>query len=566
MIIIEKIRFKNICSVGNYFVEIELNKYRNIIFVGENGTGKTSVLQAITFGLFGKPFTSVKIGSLINSINNKNLVVEIFFSKGSTQYKIIRGLKPDIFEIYENGVLKKQDARKNDYQEYLDTILGFDFKTFTKVIILGSAVHVPVMQLSAKERRDLIEKLLDLEVFSYMNDYSKKQLKDINEKIKENDDIIYKLEINIETKERYQKEIIGDIENKINIHNLKIKDIQTRIDKIREGMQSDIDKLATVDVSKYEENLKSYEKEYDKFRRDQITIEAENAISKKTLKFLDEYDVCPTCNQLLDEIYKTQIYENTIIADDEGIKIAILDVKGKIENVKKSLTKIDVFRDGIIEKNNKIRAYEKEIKIYKDEIETLNTSVEDNSNDKQIDEFKKLLKEKGKTKDILKEEKTIIDVALLLLKDEGIKASIIKKYVGLINILINQYLEKFDFFVKFELNENFEETLKSRHIDKFSYLNFSEGEKRRIDLAVLFVLKDISKKKNNVSCNLMAFDETLERIDEAGADCFVKLLRGFDTNNIIISHNDVVINKFNSEGDSIIKVFKKGKFSYYEKL
>jgi len=564
MIIFEKVRFKNINSVGNYFVEIPLNEYRNLVFCGKNGSGKSSILQAITFGAFGKPFTSIKIGTLVNSINKKGLVVELYFSKGEKLYKVLRGLKPDIFEIYENDVLLKQDAKKNDYQKTLDTIFGFDFKTFINVIILGASNNVPFMQLPAKERRDLIEKLLDLEVFSVMNDYTKKELKDINEQIKENDSSIYKVELNIEFKEKYKKEAEKALKDKITEHLKSIKEIQDKVDVLTTERNSVIETLSNIDVKMYEDSLKEFQEEHKKMYDDEIMIEAGNTISRKTLKFLDEYDVCPTCNQLLDEIYKQQIYDNTIIVGAEGIKAGKEEIKIKINKTKVYLGKIQNRREYIDALAGDIAIHNKDIKFYNNEIEKLNKTNIDNC-DEALEGFYKSLKTSQSEKDSLREKKTIIDVALMLLKDDGIKASIIKKYVGLINTLINSYLEKFDFFVKFELNEQFEETFKSRYVDSFSYLNFSEGEKKRIDLAILFVLKEISKRKNMVSCNLIAFDETIERIDEPAADCFAKILRSTDTNNIIISHDDKIISKFTSSDDCVMNVFKKGKFSYYKK-
>jgi len=564
MIVFEKVRFKNINSVGNYFVEIPLNEYRNLIFCGKNGSGKSTLLQALSFGAFGKPFTSIKIGTLVNSVNKKGLLVELYFLKGKKEYKVIRGLKPDIFEIYENNTLLKQDAKKNDYQNTLDAIFGFDYKTFNNVIILGAANHTPFMQLSAKERRDLIEKLLDLEVFSIMNDFSKKELKDINEKIKDNESTIYKVELNIELKEKYKKEAENAIKDKISEHLTTIKEIQDKVDVLAKERDSVIDILSKIDVEMYEDSLKEFNDEYKRMHDNEIMIEAENTRSRKTIKFLEEYDVCPTCNQQLDEIYKQQIYDNIIIVGAEGVKEAKEAVKTKIDKTKAYLAKIQNRREYIESLGGDIAIHNKDIKFYKNEIEKLNKTNIDNCDD-ELKEFYTSLKTAQESKEILKEKKTIIDVALMLLKDDGIKASIIKKYVGFINTLINSYLEKFDLFVKFELNESFEETFKSRHVDSFSYLNFSEGEKKRIDLAILFVLKEISKKKNMVSCNLIAFDETIERIDESAADCFSKLLRTSDTNNIIISHDEKIISKFTSTDDLVMKVFKKGKFSYYEK-
>ncbi len=565
MIIFENIKFKNINSVGNYFIEIPLNKYKNIVFVGENGTGKTTVLQAITFALYGKPFTDIKIGSLINSVNKNHLEVEIVFTKGKNAYKVRRGLKPDHFEIYCNEELIKQDAKKNDYQEILTNILGFDFKTFTKVIILGSATHMPFMQLKTAERRDLIEKLLDLEVFSVMNDFSKKDLKDVNEKIKTNDAEIYKVELNIETKQNFIDDIESNYKTKVQDYQARIADTLSIISGLETNREEYEEKLKAVDREKYSSALKELQETLSTFIKEEIILSNENNSKKKRLDFISGHNVCPICDQTLDEEYKTKIRNKTILDDLEPIKEKKTQAEENINKLQAFLDKIEKLDKAISEINSNIKIHNKEIQFFNTEIKKLDEDFGSNHSE-EIDGYNKKLKSLLEEKEQLKESKTIIEIALVLLKDDGIKASIIRRYVKLINDLLREYLEKFDFFVNFTLSENFDEEFKSRHVDKFTYLNFSEGEKKRIDLALLLTLKEISRQKNNVSCNLLAFDETLERIDEHGADCFVKILRDTNTNNLIISHSDFVINKFNSGHDCVIRVFKKNKFSYYQFL
>lgn len=565
MIEIEKIRFKNLNSVGNYFVEIPLNLYKNLALVGKNGEGKSSIIHAITFALFGKPFTSVKIGSLINSINKKNLVTEIYFKKGKNFYKVIRGLKPDIFEIYKNDILLTKDAAKNDYQRKLDYILGFDFKSFTNVIILAAATNVPFMQLSTKERREIIERLLDLEVFSYMNDFAKKELKDVKEKISENENVNYKIELNLSNKEKFKTEILSSINSNISEHLDKIKEIQIEIDNFQKIKDKYIDKLKTVRKDKY---LTAFDDLEKTLKTVDIGISTNNVINKesdKKIQFLERNDICPTCKQSLTSDYKEDIKKHIEYVDNSTLEATRGDIVNKIEKVKEGLKKIEKIENEINSLDSHILNFKSEINFHNKEIEKLNEKSKIDY-DSDINNIKEELKNALEAKESLREQKSIIDVSLMLLKDDGIKASIIKKYVNVINKLINYYLEKFDFFVKFELNENFEESFKSRHVDDFTYENFSEGEKKRIDLAILFSLKEISKRKNLISCNLLAFDETMERIDENAADCFVKLLRNSDTNNIIISHDDKIISKFTSSDDCVIRAYKKGKFSYYEKL
>ena len=562
MIIFEAIRFKNINSVGNYFIEIPLNEYKNIIFVGENGAGKTTVLQAITFALYGKPFTDIKLATLINTVNRNHLEVEIFFSKGSAQYKIKRGMKPDVFEIYENNDLIKQDSTKSDYQKRLDAIIGMDFKTFTKVVILGSATHVPFMQLQAKDRRALIETLMDLEVFTIMNEFSKKDLKDIVEQIGANDNAIYKTKINIEGKKRLKEEIETLSKEKIEAYLLKITEINLKISNLNEDKVPLTERLKSVDVDKYVNALEDFINEQGSINKSIIEKNIKNRESNSTIQFLEKNSLCPTCKQSLTEEYKTGIKISLKIHDVVKDSAKLEHMSDKIRKTKEYLSKVDGIRKQIDTIDSNIKSYLKEINFYTKEINDINSKKESDY-DTEIMALQASLDRLNGNADDLKEEKLIIEVALLLLKDNGIKATIIKKDVEIINTLINEYLSKFDLFVNFTLNENFEESFHARHVDLFSYMNFSEGEKARINLAILFTLKEISRRKNNVSSNLMAFDETLEKIDMAGAIAFVKLLRSSKTNNIIISHDEKIISQFNGENDLIIEVYKKGKFSYY---
>lgn len=565
MIVFENVKFKNINSVGNYFVEIPLNKFKNVVFVGENGTGKTTVLQAITFALYGKPFTDIKIGSLINSVNKNHLEVEIDFSKGKNHYKIRRGLKPDFFEIIENGNLIQQDAKKTDYQDRLNSILGFDFKTFTKVIILGSATHQPFMQLKTADRRDLIEKLLDLEVFSVMNDFSKKDLKKLNEEIKYNDSEIYKVELNIESKRDFVSDLERNYKNKVQDYRQRIDDALQKITSLENKRNELEDKLRGVEYEKYVNGLKALKERLSAVKIEERVIITENEEKQRQIDFLDSNDVCPICSQSLSDEYKQDIKNNIVFHNGDDSRTEKIQIEKKISKIEDFIAKVDKVNRAISEINGNIESYNKEINFFNNEIKKLdNDFSEDHA--MEIKSLEKKLKSLQGDKEALSSQKSIIEIALVLLKDDGIKASIIRRYVNLINDLLRDYLEKFDFFVNFNLNENFEEEFKSRHVDKFSYLNFSEGEKKRIDLALLLTLKEISRQKNNISCNLLAFDETLERVDEHGADCFVKILRNTNTNNLIISHSDFVINKFNSGHDCVIRVFKKNKFSYYQIL
>lgn len=562
MNILESIKFKNICSVGNYFVEIPLNKYKNIILTGINASGKSTVLQALTFGLYGKPFTDIKIGSLVNSINKKGLMVEIPFHNERCSYKIIRGLKPDIFEIYQNGELIPQPGNKVDYQEKLDEILQMGHKTFTNLVVLGSANHVPFMQLPTKDRRILIETLLDLEVFSVMNEFAKKNLKDVQEKIKELEQDIFKVEFLITSKEKLKEEMSILSAKKIDEHVKVIEDINTKITVLTEEKKELEQKIVDVNLKKYINGVYDLELQNSGIVRIVMKKEILNKETESKRKFLKENDTCPSCRQSLSNEYKEKMFADLVTDSLKKELTQMEKIQDKIKKIKDFLSRADGIKFQISALDSTINAQIKEITFYANEIDKLNKRTDINY-DEEIKKLKLELDSLNKINENLKTERQIIEVALILLKDTGIKASIVKKYVGLINTLINEYLTKFNFFVKFELNENFEEKFKSRHIDTFSYFNFSEGEKSRINLAILFTLKEITKRKNNISSNLLAFDETLERIDEAGAVAFIKMLRETETNNIIISHDQKILNQFTSENDLVIEVKKKGRFSYY---
>jgi len=563
MIIIDKIRFKNLNSVGNYWVEIPISAYKNILIVGKNGSAKTSVLQAITFALFGKPFTKIIISSLINSINKKGLETEIYFRKGNFTYKVIRGLKPDKFEIYENDILIKQDNSKVDYQKRLDTILGFDFNVFTKVSILASATYKPFMELEAKERRSLIEKLLDLEVFSLMSEISKSDLKEIKKLIDELDKEIYKIQVNITSKSKLQEEISKSSNSDKFSLNQNIVQIDKKLNENLSYKTELETKFKSLDINKYETIQKELEEESIDIKDKLKECFIKNKQTSETLKFFKENDICPICYQQVEESYKTKIVSNINLIDTNDLKFKESENIIKLQKINNWFNKVNQLKDSIKDLNTEQKTLEKEKSFYLKEIQKLEDKIIIDYS-KELKELKKQLKVLEDKKQKYLEEKSIIDISLILLKDENIKGKIISNYVPLMNKLINEYLEKFNFFVKFELNENFEEKLKSRHIDSFGFLNFSEGEKARISLAILFCLREITKRKNRINLNLIGFDETLERVDSEAVESLIKILRSSDNNHIIISHNPELIQKFTYEEDLIIKVYKKGKFSYYD--
>lgn len=565
------VRWKNFLSTGNAFTEIDLTRSTNTLIVGQNGAGKSTILDALTFGLFGKPYRKINKPQLVNSINDGKCVVEIELSIGRKNYKIVRGIKPNIFEIYCDGNLVNQDAKAVDYQEHLERfILKLNYKSFTQVVILGSASFVPFMQLSAADRRTIIEELLDIGIFSSMNNIVKSRITNIKDSQKDVDYNIKlineKIELqkqNIEEhKKNYEAEIAKKREeitknnNFVEETNKNIELIQKHIDQLTNKIADEPQvttknkKIFTLH-SKLEDNIKKLNKE---------------------IAFYQNNDNCPTCLQTITEDTKTT---------------HITTKKNKVEEVDAAVKQLD---DELTKVNNRlaeIGKIQKHINEHNSEIVKLNTQVMsvNKYNVKILNEIKLLENNTGLTEndniklrdlnvdltanttlaESLASDKQYCDFAATLLKDTGIKTKIIKQYLPIMNKLINKYLTAMDFFVNFNLNENFEETIKSRHRDEFSYASFSEGEKMRIDLALLFTWRQVAKMKNSTNTNLLILDEVFDSsLDGVGTEEFLKLLNSLDknTNVFVISHKgDQLFDKFHS----IVRFSKKNNFSQIEK-
>lgn len=559
---------RNFFSVGNSPIEINLNSHKKTLSIGVNGSGKSScILDSICFALYGKPFRKANKPNLINSKNKANMLVTIEFSIGNREYKIVRGMKPTIFEIYCNGVLVNQDASSKDYQEYLEKyILKVNYKSFINVVILGSARYNPFMQMPAADRRNIIEELLDIQIFSTMNVLVKdklSQLKEESTSLKYNIDLTSeKIELQKQNlkqhKENTQEEIkkkqdeicesneqIVDLQKNVNLIQQHIDSLQNQIkDKI--SVESKRNKMISIE-SKLETNLSKLRKECD---------------------FYNKSDKCPTCRQSIDEKFK-----------EDQIK---LNEKKKSE-LKEGLTKLTEEASKLEDRLSEIKDINKNIQNHNSEIVKLNASItaiqnyiqkeltaiseiSNNFNNIEVNDDKlKLLTEELKRYNIEQEEvsnnKKYYDFSAVLLKDGGIKTRIIKQYIPVMNKLINAYLSQMNFFVNFNINENFEEIIKSRHRDEFKYENFSEGEKLRIDLAILFTFRQIAKMKNSVNTNLLIFDETLDSsLDLNGIDQFMDLIESLDvnTNVIVISHKgDALGERF----DRTLKFQKKKDFT-----
>ena len=567
MITFEKVRWKNFLSTGAAFTEINFQKSPNTLIIGNNGAGKSTILDALCFGLFGKPFRKINKPQLLNSINNQAAVVEIEFSIGKKKYKVIRGIKPNTFEIYQNDVLLNQDAASKDYQEHLEKfILRLNYKSFTQVVILGSASFVPFMQLSPADRRNIIEDLLDIGIFSSMNGMVKEKMSEIKESTTKNK---YEMQITTE-KINFQKQNIEEHKNRSEAEiEKKKKEVKESIDQ-NFTLQRDIDLIQKhIDVlqSKIQDKL-AVEKKSSKLLQLESKLESRLKKLDKEYKFYEENHDCPTCKQSIADTFRhSQLSgidktKGEIGAGIQDIETKIQEANNRIEEIQKIVKHIQEHNNEIVKHNSTISAINTYISKLQKEIEDLSTLRE--SIESENDKLKELKSELGalvKKQEELAEQKQYYEFAGSLLKDTGIKTKIIKQYLPIMNKLINKYLTAMDFFVNFNINEQFEETIKSRHRDEFSYANFSEGEKMRIDLALLFTWRQIAKLKNSTNTNLLILDEVFDSsLDGVGTEEFLKLIHemGTDTNVFVISHKgDQLFDKFRS----IIKFEKHNNFS-----
>lgn len=566
MILFKKIRWKNFLSTGNTFTEVDFNSSNLTLIVGDNGAGKSTILDALCFSLFNKPFRKINKPQLINTINGKDAIVEIEFSVGKKNYKIVRGLKPNTFEIYLDGTMVNQDADKRDYQDVLEKqILKLNFKSFCQVVILGSASFVPFMQLPTGSRREIIEDLLDLQIFSQMNSVLKKKITENNEKIIRQDSSKDGLERLIDVSKEHIK--------KMQESNEKL--VQEKLDRI-EQTDKEIQKYSSIyhDVEEEIQSLEvgldeeySLSKKASKLESLRHQIEARVKIISGDLEFFTNNDECPTCKQLILETHKAAMVgeksEKLVELNDGISKLALEydETKKRFEEVLKVKTAVNSKKMELHKHMTQVNS----LLNYKEmlEREIKQTASADNVEDelKKIEQLQSDLDEAVRAYNELVEDGKVFNVAAALMRDDGIKARIIRQYVPIINKFINKYLAAMDFFVNFELDENFNETIKSRFRDEFSYASFSEGEKMRINLAILFTWRAISKLRNSASTNLLIMDEVLDgSLDSNGTDEFLKILAGLvtDTNTYVISHKtDQLYDKFTN----VLKFEKHKNFS-----
>ena len=555
MIEFQTIRYKNFLSSGNQFTEIKLNESKNTCIIGQNGAGKSTLLDALCFSLFNKPFRKINKGQIVNSQNDKDCVVEIEFAVNSTQYKITRGIRPNIFTIDRNGNRLNEDADAKDQQKMLEeSILKLNFKSFTQIVILGSASFVPFMQLSAANRREVIEDLLDIKIFSSMSDIMKARIKDAKDRLRTMDlkkegiadKIIMQQNFIKSIEESGQHDIqekqnqILDLDSEVAKHQKRVEDLLVKV----EGKESEAAKFA--DAS---EALRKLGKFLGK-------IQSKKSDASDTLKFFEDNSVCPTCTQNIEESFrvnKTVQLQESVAKFDSNLNELEEAIKAEerrereFSTLQRETTKLsnEISQTNVqISEANKLRArLEREIQILTNRIEDRNSEHE------KLSEYKGQLKQVLKDHETLKEDYNYFLQANVLLKDDGVKSSIIKKYLPLINQQVNRYLQRMDFFINFTLDGEFNEKIQSPIHENFSYSSFSEGEKMRIDLALLFTWREIARMKNSVATNLLIMDEVFDSsLDGFGTDEFMKIIRFVvkDANIFIISHKPELHDKFES--------------------
>ena len=554
MIHFETVRWKNFLSTGNNFTEIQLDRNSTTLIIGENGAGKSTILDALCFGLFGKPFRNINKPQLLNSVNGSAALVEVEFRIGTKKVKVVRGIKPNVFEIYVNGKMYNQDANSRDYQKYLEQqILKLNYRSFTQVVILGSSTFIPFMQLKSKQRREVVEEILDIQIFSLMNMLLKTQLKTVVDDMREVDYQYNLTKEKITLQEKYIDEMF--------MHREKL--IQDKTSLIA-GNEEEVFKK-NLDIKFHNTNNSelltqitdndSVNTKHSKLKDIQSQLKEKHRAHTKLVGFFESNEDCPTCQQHIDEVFKADMIDKKQGEADR--------VDGGLKELKDELHKVTSRQNDIKDIANRIR--ENEVHVAKEnsslvQLEKFNATLQseidhlvageiNKSDHKKLDELKETLSGFDMQKSKLREDKTYAEAARNMLQDTGIKTKVIKQYLPIMNRLINTYLTSMEFYVNFTLNENFEETIKSRYRDEFTYDSFSEGEKMRIDLALLFTWRAIAKMKNSTNTNLLILDEIFDSsLDNTGTDEFLKILNTLGEENVfVISHKqDALADKFRS--------------------
>ena len=566
MIIFKKIRWRNFLSTGNVFSEVDLQKSKTNLIIGSNGAGKSTILDALTFSLFGKPFRKINKPMLVNSINEKDLLTEIEFSIGKKEYKVVRGIKPNVFEIYCDDQLWNQESTLVEQQKNFEAnVLKMNYKSFTQIVVLGSSTFVPFMRLPLAQRREIIEDILDIQVFSTMNVLLKDKVRENNEEIKDLDYQVHLLEDKIDLQKKYMLELENKTKEEINRKENKISELLQNENE----QHQEIARLNS-EVQKHSEEMEELNNSSSKLKKLNtflIKLQGKLQTCQKEHEFFEKNHVCPTCTQDLSDDFreeklqsgKSKVDEMTLGYND--LLKAIGEEEQRHEQFSKLSNQVMTLNNSISQANFQIGSIKKSISDIENEIKELESSNPDKK--AEFVKLEGLISEKKSLNTNISESKKDRDVLLTasqLLKDNGIKTRIIKTYLPAMNQLINQYLQSMDFYVNFTLNENFEEIIKSRYRDVFSYDSFSEGEKSRIDIALLLTWRSIAKLKNSVDTNLLILDEIFDSsLDQQGGSDLGWILRNFDdnTNVYVISHREQLEGKF----DRTLTAMKEKNFS-----
>ena len=567
MITFQKIRWKNFLSTGDQWTEIHLNKSSTTLVIGTNGAGKSTMLDALCFALFNKPYRKINKPQLVNSSNEKGCLVEVEFSVGPRNYLIRRGIKPNVFDIIVDGEMKNKEADDRANQKIVEEqILKLNYKSFTQIVILGSSNFVPFMQLTQAHRREVIEDLLDIRIFSAMNNLLKEEIRQSREVIKN----LTLKKNTIKDKISMQEGFIEDLENR---HKDKIEENENKIEKlISDALETDQqNKVIADEIKEKEKELSGYETATEQLRKLgslKGKISQRVTTITKEHKFFSQNTVCPTCTQSIEEDFrlnkisdaqdKAKELQEGFLKLEESIRLEE-DRERHFKTLTKEITELT---HGISQNNVRIAGFQRQVRDLQHEIQTLTSQLQDrNSEHEKLDGFKNDLQVVFEKLAEKNEEVKYNDFAYSLLKDGGVKSKIIKKYLPLINQQVNRYLQMMDFYINFHLDEEFGETIQSPVHDKFTYSSFSEGEKMRIDLALLFAWREVARFKNSANTNLLILDEVFDSsLDTVGTDEFTKIIRFViqDANTFVISHKADMLDKFNN----VIEFSKKGGFSY----
>ena len=563
MIKLKTVRFKNFLASGNRFVEVKLNKDPMMLVVGKNGAGKSTLIDAITFSLFGKPFKKINKGQLMNTVNEKDLMTEIEFSVGKTEWKIRRGMKPVVFEIYHNGKVINQDAKSTDYQKYLEEkVLKLNFKSFTQIVVLGSASFVPFMQLTANDRRVIIEDILDIGIFSIMKNLVKDRSNSLKEELLDLEFKLKLLQEKIILEKKYIEELKSNSEKKQKSDLEKIKETEKLIIKLNDEIEDHKDMVLSLINSIIDKSsILKKNKELDSYK---LQINKNLKKLNKENTFFEDNENCPTCEQDIDEEFKNNKLKQ-ILKDIDEMNGGLDKLNKEVDKVDERIGEIMVCNETIQKEENKISLKNSDIQAHNSFITKLNEELQESQEIVDSTKMKLYESELQEYKDErlqYVEQRRYYEILNTILNDKGIKTRVIRKYLPVINNYVNKYLKDMDFFVNFQLDENFNETIKSRHRDDFSYYSFSEGEKKRIDISLLLTWRDIAAMRNSVNVNLLILDEIFDAsLDQAGVDDLMKLFNFLkNTNLFIISHKlDVLDDKFPAK----ITVEKINNFSQF---